>query len=173
MPTDMTATSQRDQAIRLAKTDTQKALAKARVVSDPWFRAQALSWTARFANESPQGIAGEAATAAAICRDDYQRSAVRSWEIAALAERKCLREARAALKESAKIARCVVPPSSRSEAILLLLQAAFLIGCEEAETIGEMLTEVCSATDHWRCKRALRDASQLLDGSRKPRVFFW
>ena len=169
----MTATLQRDEAIKLAKTDAHKALAKARSVRDPWFRAQALSWGARFTDADPVPIAAQAATAAAACDDDYKKSAVRSWEIAALAERKCFEKAKKALREAIEIARQVQPSASRSEALLLLLQAAFMIDRDTAANVSVQLTQCCLIGDHWRCKRAATHASQMLEGTLEPRKFFW
>lgn len=169
----MTATQQRDQAIKLAKTNTPRALKNARAIADPWFRAQTLSWIARFSEEKPESIAVEAARSAAECEDNYKRSAVRAWEIAALAERSFAKTARAALREATATARCAEPSASRGEALLLLMQSAFLISRDDASKIYETLAETCSTSDHWRCKRALRNASLMLDGKREPRTFFW
>jgi hypothetical protein len=73
----MSATSERDQVNSLAKSDSRKALGKARGIDEAWFRAQALAWVARFADEDPRGIAREAVKAAGECDDAYKRSAVR------------------------------------------------------------------------------------------------
>ena len=94
---------------------------------------------ARFTDGDPVAVACEAAKAAQECEDDYKKSAVRAWEIAALAERDCTGEARKSLSEALAIAKCVEPVSSRSEALLLLLQAAFKIGRDEAKSVYEIL----------------------------------
>ena len=169
----MTPTLQRDEAIKLARTDGHKALAKARSVSDPWFRAQALSWVARFTDTDPEPIAAQAANAAAACDDDYKKSAVRAWEIAALAERKCLDKAKTALREAVAIARQVQPSASRSEALLTLMQAAFTIDRDTAANVSAQLIQCCPIADHWRCKRAAKRASQMLEAKLEPRKFFW
>lgn len=169
----MTATLQRDQAIKLAKANPRKSLEKARSVSEPWFRAQALSWVARFTEDDPVPIASEAARAASECEDNYKRSAVRSWEIAALAERKCLARAKTSLGEALKLAQRVQPTSSRCEALLLLLQAAFAIHRDEAIVANSALIASCPVAEHWRCKRAHRDAGRMLEGELQPRNFFW
>ena len=169
----MSATLQRDQASALAKTNPKKALEKARSVSEPWFRAQALSHVARFTDADPCAIAKQAAKAASECDDDYKRSAVRSWEVAALAERDLSCEAKKALEEALKVARSVQPISSRSEALFQLLQAAFSIGIAEADNVYSILIETCPATEHWRCKRAIRDAAKMINGEIQPRRYFW
>ncbi len=126
-----------------------------------------------FTDADPVPIASQAAIAAAACDDDYKRSAVRSWEIAALAERGHGERAMKALREAVDIARRVQPSDSRSEALLLLMQAAFMISRETAESVGAQLTQGCSDSDPWRCKRAVKHASQMMDGTLEPRKFFW
>ena len=79
----MSATEQRDQTSEIAKQNPSKALEKARGIRDPWFKAQALSWVARFTDGDSVAIAREAANAASDCDDQYKRTAVRAWEIAA------------------------------------------------------------------------------------------
>ena len=169
----MSATHQRDHAGTLAKNNPKKALAQARKLNDPWFRAQALSWVARFTDSDPLAAAAEAAKAARECEDDYKKSAVRAWEIPALAERGCTVEARKSLSDTLALGRSVEPVSSRSEALLLLLQAAFKIGRDEAERVYEILKASCPVDEHWRSKRAVRDGGRLLSGEIEPRAFFW
>ena len=109
---------------------------------------------------------------AAQCKDDYQRSAVRAWELAALAEREYLTEARRSLKEAGELAKSVDPVSSRAEARFLLLQAAFWISNSDGEMVAEVLEEAC-VTNHWRERRARRDAKRMLMGDMPSRQFFW
>jgi len=90
----MTPTTQRDRAAGLAKSNPAQALEQGRNIKEPWFRAQALSWVARFTDGSVVAIAAEAAKAAAGGGDRYQKCAVRAWEVAALAERDHIQEAR-------------------------------------------------------------------------------
>ena len=128
---------------------------------------------ARFTDGDPVAVASEAAKAARECEDDYKKSAVRAWEIAALAERSCTREARKSLSDALALGKCVEPMSSRSEVLLLLLQAAFRIGRNEAERAYEILRTSCPVDEHWRCKRAVRDGERMLSGKLEPRPFFW
>lgn len=169
----MSATLQRDQVSTLAKSNPKKALAQARKVNEPWFRAQGLSWVARFTDGDPVGIASEAAKAARECKDDYRKSAVRAWEIAALAGRDFKKDARKSLSEAVALAERVEPVPSRSEAMFLLLQAAFKIGRDESEKVYEALKASCPVNEHWRCKRAVRDAGRMLSGELEPMPFFW
>jgi hypothetical protein len=169
----VSATLQRDHACTLAKSNPKKALAQARKVNEPWFRAQGLSWVARFTDVDPVAVACEAAKAARECEDDYKKSAVRAWEIAALAERDFKREARKSLSDALALGKRVEPVSSRSEALLLLLEAAFRISRDEAKKVYEILKASCPVDEHWRCKRAVRDGERMLSGELEPRAFFW
>jgi hypothetical protein len=128
---------------------------------------------ARFTDGDPVAVASEAAKAAEECEDDYKKSAVRAWEIAALAERGCATEARKSLSEALALSKCVEPISSRSEALFLLLQAAFRIGRNEAKRVYEALRASCPVEEHWRCKRAVRDGGKIISGELEPRTFFW
>jgi len=167
----MTPTRCRDQVAQLAKTDVSKATELAKKIDDPWLQAQAWSHLARHADK-PLPFAREAAKSAALGRDDYQRSAVRAWEIAALAERKLNEEARNSLAEALELAASVTPVSSRAESLLLLFQAAFKISKHDAEEAAEVLLTVCSSS-HWRAERARKDVELMLNGERPPREFFW
>jgi len=169
----LSATLQRDQACALAKSHPRQALAKAKSVGEPWFRAQALSWVARFTDTDPVAVAKLAAKAAAECEDDYKRSAVRAWEVAALAERNLPEPAERALKAAVAVAEKVQPASSRSEALMFLFQAAFALGRRQAEWVRERLDATCPEAEHWRCKRARKEAGQMLDGESQARPFFW
>lgn len=169
----MSATLQRDQACALAKSHPRLALAKAKSVSEPWFRAQALSCVARFTDSDPVAVARLAAKAASECEDDYKRSAVRAWEVAALAERNLPDPAERALKAAVAVAEKVQLASSRSEALLSLFQAAFALGRHRAEWVRERLDATCPEAEHWRCKRARKKARQMLEGELQPRPFFW
>lgn len=169
----MSATNQRDQVSSLAKSNPQKALVQARDIGEPWYRAQALSWVARFTDDDPVSVASEAAKAAKKCEDNYKRSAVRAWEVAALAERDCSLEAQKRLSEALFLTKRVEPISSRSEALLLLLQAAFSIDKKAAEKVYGILQASCPIEENWRCKRAVRDGEKMISGELRPRPFFW
>lgn len=168
----MSVTHQRDEVCTLAKTAPKKAHELAIKIEDSWYRTQALSWVVRFTDSAPRTIANLAIKAASECNDAYQRSAVQSWLVAALAERGDRSEAHKILRSAVALACTVQPVSSRSEALFLLFQAAFLIGTDEATAVYAQLEAVCPP-DHWRSKRALRRAKEILSGEHSPRVFFW
>jgi hypothetical protein len=167
----MTPTRYRDQVAQLAKTDTAKAAEIAEKISDPWFQAQAWSHVTRYADR-PLQFSRKAVKSAARGKDDYQRSAVRAWEIAALAERGYRLQAHRSLTEAVELARTVEQAGSRAEALLLLFQAAFKISKEDASNVAEVL-QAASSSEHWRAKRARKDVRMMLNGEMPPREFFW
>jgi hypothetical protein len=169
----MTPTLQRDKVAQLVKSSPQKALAEARKISDPWFKSQALSWVVRYTDGDPVPIANQAAEAAAQCEDEYKRTAVRAWEIAALAERNKTTEARSALKTTLRRVADITPVSSRAEAIILLLHAAAKIGDDDARDVAEVLRVECGGDSHWRCKRAIKVCDGVVEKEGEPRPFFW
>jgi hypothetical protein len=167
----VTSTNYRDQIAELAKTDTEKAAKITREIRDPWFEAQAWSHVARYA-DSPLEFAAKASMAATKTKDDYQRSAVRAWEIAALAEQEYFDQARQALTEAVELAKIIDHEGSKAEALLLLFQAAFKVSKDDATYVAKLFEETSSLT-HWRAKRALKDIASMLQGERPPREFFW
>jgi hypothetical protein len=169
----MSSTQQKDQATKLAKQNPRKALERARNISNPWYKAQALSWVTRYTDGDPLSVAREAEQAASSCNDDYKRTAVRAWEVAALAERGLVDEARKILMSVLSQQKSVTPLSSRSEALILLLHASFRIGMSEAKLVVTELKSACGNDSHWRCKRAIKDANKLLTEEMKPRPFYW
>ncbi|MGD9587354.1 MAG: hypothetical protein AB7Q37_09065 [Pyrinomonadaceae bacterium] len=167
----MTPTQYRDQVAKLARTDPRKGNEIGKKIDDPWFQAQAWSHLARWADR-PLPFARKAAKAAAETKDDYQRSAVRAWEIAALAERQLSVQARRSLREAVDVAVSVTPIGSRAESLFLLFQAAFKISAEAAATVSEAFDTSCNAT-HWRVVRARKEMVRMLNGEMPPREFFW
>ncbi len=159
----MSPTDQRDKASRLARRSPEQALKVARAIADPWFRAQALAHVARYSN-SVCSIARESARAAQQRDDDFKRSAVRSWEVAAMAETGHLKEARHVLRNATSQALLATPASSRCEALILLLHAAARINVEETIRVAEVLRKRLVVDSHWRCIRAVKDAAAILSG---------
>jgi hypothetical protein len=167
----MTPTKYRDQVAKLAKTDSEKGVEISKKIVDPWFQAQAWSHLTRWA-DNPLRFSRHAAKSATKTKDDYQKSAVRAWEVASLAERGYHDQARKSLTEAVDLAASVSPLPSRAEALFLLFQSAFKISNDDAMKVAQVLVASCPPT-HWRAKRALREAELMLNDEVPPREFFW
>ncbi len=165
--------SLRDQASRIAKNDSAKALKIAKKIVDPWYRVQALASVIRYTDGDPVSVAKSATTAAAKCDDEYKRTAVRAWIIAALAERDFHKEARAYLKSCLSQIEKVEPLGSRAEALTLLLKAAAQIDESCIKDVFNVLQSTGKNGTHWRLKRAIKHGEGVLKGEVKPGPFFW
>jgi hypothetical protein len=157
------AARERDRASALARSDTPAALGAARDIRDPWYCAQALAWVARYAPDGDvEAIAAESLRWSRRCPDAYQRVAAAAWPLRALVERGSLALARARLAPLLDEERDVEPPSSRSEALLLLFEACFDLGSDSREALARRLAAVHDASGHWRSRRNLREALSML-----------
>lgn len=156
-------TEARDKAIVLAKQDTTAAWAAAKGIGHPWFRAQALAWVARYADEASfLAVAREALEAAAQCEDAYQCVGSSAWPIRALLERGYPKEADEALNRSLALLPAIEPGGSRAEAARLLLHAAFGLGTQVAARLVRELLAIHEKSRHWRALRALGDGLSML-----------
>jgi hypothetical protein len=164
----MNPTHERGHAENLAGHDPLKALNLARRVSDPWYRAQALSYVAWRTPEKCVEIAQEAATSAANASTLFERTAVRVWEIEALARCGYESEAINSLEESVESAVQIEPPSARSECLFRLLEASFRFGDSVFQPVYGRLVSSCDPTDHWRCAVNIKRAKQLQAGDYIP-----
>lgn len=155
----MSATSERDVAIRVAKTDSKKALSMARSISEPWFGCQALAGVARSApDEFVQRIAEEAISAALTATDSYKRVAATAWPLHALIERNQLQQAIRSLPPLLALSAHIENPVSRTDALFLLWQAFFPIQGHIA--LLDVLVESC--VGHWKADYILRQVALIL-----------
>jgi hypothetical protein len=156
----------RDRAINLATSDPARALKEARAIAHPWYRTQALASCARHApDEEFETIAREALATARRCPDAYQQVASASWPIRALAERGSPRLAREFLRGLLNQARDVAPASSRSEALLHLLDGAYPLGPDIRRSLVLELARLQEEGGHWRLCRNLIWALEMVSWS--------
>ena len=155
----MSATTERNIAMRTAETDFEKALPLARGVSEPWLRCQALAGAARFApDERVVKIADEAMAAATECADSYKRVAVTAWPFRALIERNRESQALKRLPEVLELASQIENPVSRSDALFLLWEAFFPTP-GHTSVLGVL---VLSCNHHWKADYLLRQVVLIL-----------
>ncbi|MEM9751759.1 MAG: hypothetical protein AAF916_00065 [Planctomycetota bacterium] len=165
-------TTQRDRTIKLAKTDVYAALEIAETIGNPWFRVQAYSGIMRFNPSRARDLTIQATRAAAKCVDEFERVAVCAWIVAALAEIDHADTARDILHNALRQSRSIPHDGSRAEALMLLLEAASTLGDQDQEAVLNEVNEACQDASHWRCKRALRDAAAIREGTQAARSFF-
>jgi hypothetical protein len=160
----MTPTQARDRAASIAKRDPLKALTLACAIPDPWFRAQALAYVARYETEERSlSVAMGALRAALEANDCYKAIAVAAWPIAAMVERGWTDAARHELSLLLECVTGIEPESSRSEALFLMFQAAFPLGDEFRDRIARALVDLGKRADaHWRSRRNLIAAIAIL-----------
>ena len=168
-----TATTQRNHVIDICKSKNDLAHQQAKKIADPWFKTQALSWVARFNKSKTIQIAKEAEKSAEQCKDHYQKSAVLSWVIAALGEQEFKSEAKKLLNKAINLSREATPLSSRAEALITLYQASFKIDKQSTLKVKDEIETGCNPDEHWRCKRAIKNANKIHEGTFSPREFFW
>jgi hypothetical protein len=188
--------------IDLARGDTAAAELLASRISDPWYRTQALAWVARYASDvEVVRLARQALGAAAECTEPFQQASAAAWPVRALLERGQRDEALLLLEIALRSVPRIQPNSSRSEALFLLLQAAFDAGQDVRRSFLFALADAYDSDPHWRVVRNYEDAlvmmhavdadfarklaagsedklrqrveRTLAEGGREPRVFFW
>ena len=192
----------RDAVTMLVHSDIAAAERRAIAITDPWYRAQALAWVARYAPEDEvTRLARLSLDAAASCDQAYQQAAGAAWIVRALLERGRRDEALLMLEMALHSVPRIAPASSRSEALFLLLQAAFEVGEDVRRSLLFAISEVHDRDAHWRITRNYEDALAMLQavdpefvhkmaqggddaqrqrlarrlaaGDREPRTFFW
>jgi hypothetical protein len=158
----MTATQQRERAIRLAESDPAQALKTARSIGDPWFACQALAWVARFApNDQFSRIVGESLRTARDGTDSYRVTAASAWPVRAIVERQP-QLLSSVLPDLLGIAQTIEPAASRSEALFLLFQAVFPAGRNVWLPVFQSLISASVPITHWRQRRNLHDAMLMV-----------
>jgi len=166
-------TNLRDTVSKLAQVDIEKAIKVSKKIIQPWFRAQALAHIARYIESTKViKVANEAKKTANECDDDYKKSSVRAWEIVALSERGLKKEAEKSLNEAVKLAVCIAPLSSRCEALFNLFQASCHIDMSISKKLYARMQSLCPIEEHWRAKRAIKNANKIIIGKSVAREYF-
>ena len=169
-----TAASERDRAAELAQSDPSEALNIARKISDPWNRAQALAWVARYAQSKMSEIAlCESREAAQRTDDTYKQAAVLAWPLRAAIETSQHQLATGILSDANLLLPKVEPLSSRASAAELLLNAVAPANPSICAPLLISIAACCPAHEHWRAKRlhqTVLDFLVSLDGEGSERV---
>ncbi len=163
----MAETVKRDQAIDLAKTDMTAALEVARRISEPWYRCQALAWTARYAQSESVAvrIAEEASRVAEGADDAYEAVGSVAWAVRALLEREHPVEAEAIMGRATSRAQQIANPVRRVVALYLLVQAGWPSrGPGWFAAVANLVAAARNASS-WRSPTVLRDLVLMLAGA--------
>jgi hypothetical protein len=151
----------RNQAISLAKTDTDRALEIARQIHEPWNRAQALAWIGFFADGRLHEILDEARAVSWSATDPYQIVGSSAWRLRAWIERG---EPTRATKELGQLLACadkITHPVSRLEALTALRDAIFDVDGARQRVLDAQIRAAGIARS-WRSSSRLRDSAIML-----------
>lgn len=159
----LTPTSQRQLSISLAVKDPQQALVVARSIEDPWFRCQALAYVARYwPGKDYETFLREASKAADSQDNWYKRVTVSAWPIRAYLERGSQAPAKSLLERYATEASNIENMGGRSEALLMLFQAAKPFDRKLWEPVFRALVQASEPALAWRQLRNIRNAIAMV-----------
>lgn len=158
----MTPTAQRTLANRLASDQPERALSVARAIEAPWFRCQALSQVARYwPDQKYDHVLVEAVRAADMQDKVYKQVAVSAWPIRAYLERNNVDPARALLTKYIRASAAIANMGSRSEALLIMFQAARPFTLSLWQPVFDALVAASEPSLSWRQGRALKYAAEM------------
>ena len=159
----LTPTGQRSLSEQLLMSDAERALVVARGIEDPWFRCQALSTAGRVWREDAyEGLLKEAVKAADSQENAYQRVTVSAWPIRAYLERGNVKPAKRLLEKYTPDARNIENMGGRSEALLMLLQAARPFAPDLWQLVFWALVQATEPSLAWRQRRNIRIAIKMV-----------
>jgi hypothetical protein len=159
----LTPTGQRQLSHKLAATDPEQALAIARGIKEPWFRCQALSQVARYwPGDAYERLLKEAVEAADSQDDAYKRVTVSAWPIRAYLERGGPPPAKRLLEKYTAATGNIENMGGRSEALLMLFQAARPFSADLWKPVFWALVEAAEPSLAWRQRRNLRLAMKMV-----------
>ncbi len=155
----------------LAACDPKQAVAVARAIKDPWFRCQSLAYAARYWPDNDfKGFLEEAVKAAESQDNWYKRVTVSAWPIRAYLERDCPTSAKRLLERYAAGATNIENRGGRSEALLMLFQAAKPFDQRLWEPVLWSLVQSTEPAIAWRQVRNIRSALAMLSADRPSLV---
>jgi len=63
--------------------------------------------------------------------------------------------------------------SSRCESLFQLFEAACHVDMKVAKKLYERMESLCPIEGHWRAKRAIKNANEILEGKTRAREYFF
>lgn len=156
-------TRARELAHSLSGSHPDKALLVARKIEDAWFRCQALSQVARYWPHSDyERLLKEAVEAGDSQNDTYKQVTVSAWPIRAYLERGNSTSAKSLLEKYSNAATRIEIMGSRSEALLMIFQAAKPFASDLWKPAFSALVAATAPTLSWRQRRNIRDAIAMV-----------
>lgn len=156
-------TSGRGLVFKKARSDTAEALACARLIAEPWYRAQALAAVARYADEEKmEELAQEALDASSEQDDPYNVVAASAWPVRALIERQMTRKTEQVVHRLLVLSDQITHPVSRLEALFLLWQAVYPMGGNLKQRVQDKFVAACQAADSWKAGDRLGWAATIV-----------
>ncbi|HEV8067833.1 MAG TPA: hypothetical protein VGP76_08845 [Planctomycetaceae bacterium] len=169
----MSATQERDQVARIARSDNASALRIARNIDDPWFRCQALAYVAWNLADHKRflRVVAESLESGWSIRDPNRSVTVIAWPVAALARRNYSRPD--AMERSTGILRDVIArltgviakepnPASRADALLLHVHALSPSRRELRKGLLGLLVKECRDATNQKRQRQLEEAAMAI-----------
>lgn len=141
-----------------------------RPIGQGWFRCQAFAIGGVNLPSDNDCVRAclEAESAAAMESDPYKQTACLAWPISSLVSRGCIDEASAMAARAVGATERVNPASSRADALVQLLQAAWPLGDAVRRTIFTGLFDLLASDPHWRVRRACVDAASFFASGDQP-----
>ena len=134
-----------------------------RLITKPWFRAQALAAVARYApEENVQDAARESLDASSEHDDPYNVVAVSAWPVRALIDRQRTQKVEQATPQVLALSDRIAHPVSRLEGLFTLWQAVYPMGGKMRQQVQDRFVAACRAADSWKAGDRLGWAATIV-----------
>lgn len=161
----MSFTGKRESAIQKAKYNSEQAYNLALKISDDWYCTQALSWTARYANDCNfDKFIYQACKASLLNYDPYKVVGSSAWVIRAIVERQKYQYIDSYLSQLLQVSLTIPNPVSRGDALFLLYQGIFPISknFELLQSVLDNLLSACRDMNSWKKPLIIRDTALIM-----------
>lgn len=161
----MSFAQQRELVIQQAKYNSEKAYKLALNISDDWYRTQALSGIARYANDyNLDKFIHQAYKASFANPDPYKVVGSSAWVIRAIIERQKYEYLDSYLSKLIQVSSTITNPVSRGDALFLQYQAIFIIDqkLDKLDLVLNYLLLACRAMNSWKKPLIIRDTALIM-----------
>lgn len=168
----MSSVNKRNLVVLQAKYNSKKAHKLAIKITDSWYRAQALAWIARYADDcSFDKFIKQALQASFNNEDPYKIVGSSAWATRAMIERKKYKGINAYISKLLQVSLTISNPVSRGDALFLLYQAIFpLKGIDQL--VLDYLLSACEEMNSWKKPLILRDVALIIANRDLSQAYF-